>query len=359
MDQFVKDKIVADDFVGRLLHWNQFVNRREMPWKGEKDPYKIWLSEIILQQTRVEQGWNYYQQFIHSFPTVADLANAPEQLVFKHWEGLGYYSRCRNLIATAKYITTEKGGIFPNDYDSILALKGIGPYTAAAIASFAYELPYAVLDGNVFRVLSRIFGIDIPTDSTKGKKLFHSLAQKLLPEGKSAAYNQAIMDFGATICKPAPECASCFFSNHCTAFQEGKQQVLPVKEKKRAVKKRWLNYIILRQGKQIAIKERTARDVWQNLYEFLVIETDWKTSLPEILFQFEKSYGIPAQQLKTKKPVLQIQQRLSHQLIYFQLIQAELLIPQLPTPPVLWIDAEELKHYPFPKTLQEYITSHI
>ena len=189
-------------FSKRLLHWNKIQNKRAMPWKGEKDPYKIWLSEIILQQTRVEQGWNYYNRFVSTFPNIKKLAAAPEEKVFKLWEGLGYYTRCKNLIATAKFIAKEKQGEFPNAYNEILDLKGVGPYTAAAIASFAFNLPHAVVDGNVFRVLARFFGIETATDSTTGKKLFSGLAEELLDKKLPGIYNQAIMDFGAMICKP-------------------------------------------------------------------------------------------------------------------------------------------------------------
>src|SRR5882757_84990 len=198
------------DFSDHLLKWHKGKNDRKMPWKGEKNPYKVWLSEVILQQTRVQQGWAYYENFLKAFPTIHDLAIAPEQKVFKLWEGLGYYSRCRNLIATAKKIDAEYNGQFPNTYGEILALKGIGPYTAAAIASFAFRLPHAVVDGNVTRVLSRYFGISTPIDTTAGKKLFTELADALLDKEQADIYNQAIMDLGATICLPRnPLCTAC------------------------------------------------------------------------------------------------------------------------------------------------------
>src|SRR5579859_1431456 len=196
------------DFTKTLLGWNSSGNFREMPWKGEKDPYKVWLSEVILQQTRVQQGWAYYEKFINAFPTIKDLAAALEQKVFKLWEGLGYYSRCRNLIATARKISDEYNGRFPHTYEEILALKGVGPYTAAAIASFAYNLPHAVVDGNVVRVLARFFGITTAADTTSGKKQFAELATALLDPSQAGIYNQAIMDFGATVCTPRnPQCA--------------------------------------------------------------------------------------------------------------------------------------------------------
>ena len=186
-------------FTKTLLLWNKKDNERLMPWKGEKDPYKIWLSEIILQQTRVDQGWDYYNRFIAAYPNIEKLAKAKDEKVFKMWEGLGYYTRCKNLIVTARFIASERKGKFPQIYEEILALKGVGPYTAAAIASFAFNLSYAVVDGNVFRVLSRFFGIDKAVNNTEGKKLFTTLANQLLDKNKPGIYNQAIMDFGASI----------------------------------------------------------------------------------------------------------------------------------------------------------------
>ena len=220
-------------FTKKLLRWNKKYNRREMPWKGEKDPYKIWLSEIILQQTRVEQGWNYYLKFINTFPSVQQLAHASDTKIFKLWEGLGYYSRCKNLIATAKIIDKEYNGEFPDSYEKILSLPGIGPYTAAAIASFAFNLPYAVVDGNVLRVLTRIGGIKTPADSTKGKTLLNKLALELLDKKQPGLYNQAIMDFGAVVCKPKiPACHDCIMQKNCNAYQLELVAELPVKEKK-------------------------------------------------------------------------------------------------------------------------------
>src|SRR5262245_24307425 len=263
------------DFTKKLLTWNKSSNKRQMPWKGEKDPYKIWLSEIILQQTRVEQGLEYYKKFIAKFPTVHDLAKAPEQQVFKLWEGLGYYTRCKNLVATAKVISKEKGGKFPNTYEDIKALKGIGPYTAAAISSFAFNLPYAVVDGNVFRVLARVFGVSTPIDSTAGKKYFTQLADDLLDKKQPGTYNQAIMDFGAVICKPeAPLCNQCPFNKTCYAYLNKKISELPVKEKKISIRKRWFYYFIIGNKDQSAIVQRTAKDIWQELYEYPLIETE-------------------------------------------------------------------------------------
>jgi A/G-specific adenine glycosylase len=269
-------------FVEGLLKWNKKDNLRQMPWKSEKDPYKIWLSEIILQQTRVEQGLKYYQNFINRFPDIHSLASAEDSEIFKYWEGLGYYSRCANLIESARYISKDLKGEFPRDHDSILRLKGVGRYTAAAIGSFAFNLPYAVLDGNVFRVLSRIFDIDIPIDSTEGKKIFFDLSQNILPVKKAGIYNQAIMDFGAVICKPYPDCAACFFSSHCKAYLLGKQDLLPVKGKKVKTRKRWMNYFIVSHNDEILIRQRNEKDIWNRLFEFVLIETDQPADMPAL-----------------------------------------------------------------------------
>lgn len=262
------------DFTQKLLEWNFFHNNRPMPWKGESDPYRIWLSEIILQQTRVEQGWSYYERFINKFPDVHSLANAPEEDVYKLWEGLGYYTRCKNLIATARFISHDLDGIFPSTYDEIIKLKGIGPYTAAAISSFAYNEKRAVVDGNVHRVLARYFGISTPTDSNDGKKLFSHLAQSLIDETSPGIYNQAIMDFGATICKPRkPLCDQCVQSAECEAYNNNFVNDVPVKEKVLKIKSRWLYYFVIESDEAVYIRKRDGKDIWQNLYEFVLLET--------------------------------------------------------------------------------------
>jgi len=257
-----------------LISWNQSNNERKMPWKGEKDPYKIWISEIILQQTRVQQGLAYYERFIKTFPNVESLATSPEQKVFKAWEGLGYYTRCRNIIASAKYIYENLDGKFPEDYERILSLKGIGTYTAAAISSFAFNKPFSVLDGNVFRLLSRFFGIEMPINTTAGKKYYGKLAQLLLDKENPSEYNQAIMDFGAVICKPAlPQCLQCPLQKKCIAFSDNKVSFFPVNEKITRQKKRFFNYFVVEYQQKFYIKERTEKDIWQNLNEFILIES--------------------------------------------------------------------------------------
>jgi A/G-specific adenine glycosylase len=267
-------KITYKSFFGKnLMIWHKNDNQRKMPWKGEKDPYKIWLCEIILQQTRVEQGLSYYNKFITHYPTIEKLAAADENSVFKHWEGLGYYSRCKNLIATARFISYELNGVFPITYENILNLKGVGPYTAAAIASFAYNLPHAVIDGNVLRILARFYGKKIAIDSTEGKKYFTQLANNLLDKKEPALYNQAIMDFGATICKPQlPLCKTCILKKECIAFKTNEVLLLPIKAKKMIKTKRFFFIIIAQFENNIYVRKRVEKDVWQNLWEFISIE---------------------------------------------------------------------------------------
>lgn len=303
-------------FTQTLIKWDKNQNLRMMPWKGEKDPYKIWLSEIILQQTRVEQGWEYYNRFVKKFPTIKKLANAPEQEIFKLWEGLGYYTRCKNLIATAKFISNDLKGKFPSDYESILNLKGVGPYTAAAIASFAFDLPHAVIDGNVMRVLSRFFGIDLPIDTTAGKIFFSELANELLDIKAAGAYNQAIMDFGATICKPQqPLCSQCVLSANCEALLQNKVNNYPVKSKKLIKKNRWFYYIIAEYKGNIYIRKRTGNDIWQNLHEFFLIESDKELTQSEILnsASFKKIAGKDYQLIDISR---EYKQQLTHQAIH-------------------------------------------
>ena len=337
-----------------LLRWNKEQNKRQMPWKGEKDPYKIWLSEIILQQTRVEQGLKYYKNFISTFPTIHKLAKAPEQKIYKLWEGLGYYTRCRNLILTARYVSKELNGRFPDNYEDIKKLKGIGPYTGAAIASFAFNQPYAVVDGNVFRVLARIFGVDLPIDSTEGKKFFAHLSNELLDKKSPGLYNQAIMDFGAVICKPAPLCRECPFNKNCQALLEDRISSLPVKRKKTVVQKRWFNYIILEHKKKFAIRQRKEKDIWHNLFEFLLIESG-SSSQKEILKQAEKSNWITKNSYDIMETSPIFRQQLSHQYIQGRFIKLKLDQKPMSLPGIFWVDEKEIKSYPFPKIINEYM----
>lgn len=253
-----------------LLDWYAD-NKRDLPWRGTTDPYRIWISEIILQQTRVVQGYEYFLRFIRRFPDVRTLASASEDEVLKYWQGLGYYSRARNLHAAAK----SMNGKFPESYQEVRALKGVGDYTAAAICSIAYNMPYAVVDGNVYRVLSRYCGIDVPIDSTEGKKLFAALADEMLDKSRPATYNQAIMDFGAIQCTPqSPNCMFCPLADSCSALSKGQVMQLPVKQHRTKTSNRYFNYIYVRMGAYTFIHKRSGNDIWKNLYEPPLIETD-------------------------------------------------------------------------------------
>lgn len=328
-----------------------------MPWKGEKDPYKIWLSEIILQQTRVEQGLGYYQRFIAAFPDIARLAKARDVKVFKLWEGLGYYSRCRNLLVTARLIANDYQGKFPDSYEAIKSLKGVGPYTAAAISSFAFNLPHAVVDGNVFRVLSRVFGKTLPVDSTEGKKYFTALAEQLLDRRQPGEYNQAIMDFGAVVCKPAaPLCHVCIFRKSCVALRENRIGELPVKEKKVTIRKRWFHYLLMEYKNKLAIRQRTGKDIWQGLFEFPLLETGKTTGLKNVLLKAEQKNWLPEKQyeLLSASPILK--QQLSHQLINGRFVKIRLLRLPAKHKEWIWVRKDQLGRYAFPRLVNGYLS---
>jgi len=262
-------------FSEQLLAWYN-TSSRALPWRETKDPYAIWLSEIILQQTRVEQGTKYYFAFLENYPTILDLANAPQDEVLRLWQGLGYYSRARNLHKTAIQVRDQYNGVFPSTYSEILALSGIGPYTAAAIASFAFNIPEAVVDGNVYRFLARLFDIQTPIDSSKGQKEFKLLAQSLLNPNQTGDFNQAMMEFGAVVCKPAnPDCLNCVFRAQCYAYKNQTIKLLPVKSQKTKVRNRYLIFLIFEdQLGQTLIQKRSDSDIWAGLYQFPLIELD-------------------------------------------------------------------------------------
>ena len=343
-------------FTKALMGWHSSKNNRIMPWKGEKDPYKIWLSEIILQQTRVEQGRDYYNRFIKVFPTIQDLANAPDQAVFKLWEGLGYYNRCRNLLHTARTIAAEFGGQFPDTYDEIIKLKGIGPYTAAAITSFAFGLPYAVVDGNVLRVLSRVFAVSDPIDSKTGIQKLNALAKELLDLDYPGIYNQAIMDFGAVICKPAsPLCNSCPVQKICKAFKKGMVEELPIKATKIARRKRWFYYFLVEKKGQVLIRQRAEKDIWQDLNEFILEESPRKQTT-------EKLLKAPSIMAITKGKTFQVsdismeyKQLLTHQEIHGRFIHIKVNESPAIPPGFHWVKWTALKKIPFPKYILSYL----
>lgn len=274
---------IDNDFTQRILSWYE-VHQRQLPWRNISDPYRIWVSEIILQQTRITQGYEYYLRFIKAFPTVANLAHADEDEVLKLWQGLGYYSRACNMRTAAQTILDEYKGQFPTTYKEVLSLKGIGAYTAAAICSFAYNLPYAVVDGNVYRVLSRYYGIDLPIDSTQGKKHFAQLAQELLPTHKGADYNQGLMDFGALQCTPqSPACETCPLSYSCYAYSKGQVELFPYKSKKVKTIERHFVYVDIITPNGHWLRRRGKNDIWQGLYEFPLLEFDHQPSFEEVV----------------------------------------------------------------------------
>ena len=271
----MRHKIKIMDFTNSLTQW-YLQNKRDLPWRKTVNPYKIWLSEIMLQQTRVAQGTPYFFSFITAFPTVFDLAAANEEQVLKLWQGLGYYSRARNLHKTAQYVANELSGVFPDNYNDLLKLKGVGEYTAAAIASFSYNEAVPVVDGNVFRVLSRYFDVETDIASASAKKEFAALAFELMPKQNPAVFNQAIMEFGALQCVPkSPNCGICVFNTSCAALQKKKVDQLPVKSKKLKVRNRFFNYlVVLDDNENTIIQKRIAKGIWHNLYEFPLIETE-------------------------------------------------------------------------------------
>jgi A/G-specific adenine glycosylase len=283
------------EFSAALLSWYK-ENRRDLPWRAVSDPYQIWLSEIILQQTRVEQGMPYYKRFVSAFPKVQDLAAASEEEVLKLWQGLGYYSRARNLHFAAKQIVNDFEGRFPADYEAIRSLKGVGDYTAAAIASFAFDLPHAVVDGNVYRLLSRYFGIETAINSTQGKKEFAQLANDLLFFEDPAQYNQAIMEFGSLQCKISkPSCASCPLANTCWALANKATNRLPYKEKKLKVQKRYFDYFYIVANGQTLVKKRAAKGIWQNLYDFPLVDSAERLDDEALLLVLNETYGVNIQ----------------------------------------------------------------
>lgn len=305
-------------FVKNLIFWYQ-KNQRDLPWRKTKSPYLIWLSEIILQQTRVAQGLPYFNKFIEAFPTIIHFADASESEILRLWQGLGYYSRARNMHNTAIVIKNELGGQFPLNYKNLLMLKGVGTYTAAAIASFAYDEPVAVLDGNVFRVLSRYFGLETDISSPKGKKEFTELANSILPIHNSAAYNQAIMEFGALQCTPFPKCENCPINTECYAFAHKKQKELPVKLKKVKITNRYFYYFIFEKDSKFYLKKRESRDIWQGLFDFHLIEKGHENELDELFVDMDLMKLINGSTIGNVSEVIHLQ--LTHQNLHIRFIR--------------------------------------
>ena len=350
------EKDDSNKFTHNLMKWHVTYNKRTMPWKGEKDAYKIWISEIILQQTRVMQGIAYYEKFIERFPDIKSLATAKDSEVFKVWEGLGYYSRCKNILHTARHIVGNCNGKFPDEYGKILNLKGVGPYTAAAISSFAYGLPHAVVDGNVFRVLSRFFGDATPIDSSKGNSHFTSKANQLLDKKSPGAYNQAIMDLGATICKPRiAECTLCPLQKSCAAFKTGGVNKLPVKEKKLSKNNRWFYYFIFLLNDEVLVNKRAGNDIWQNLDEFYLYEAYQASKWDNATVQawLSEQLGVKRYHLRHTSPLFK--QQLTH-----QNLQGQFFVVQLESLPKSLrhfekINMNDIASLAFPRFINSYL----
>ncbi len=333
-----------------IINWYR-QNARNLPWRNTDNPYFIWLSEIILQQTRVQQGMDYYLKFINRFPTVDLLANADEQEVLSLWQGLGYYSRARNLHATAKMIQSKYQNVFPHTYSDILELKGVGSYTASAIASFAFDLPHAVVDGNVYRVISRYLDIEVPIDSSAGKKLFEALAAELLAENPPAIHNQAIMEFGALQCVPVnPKCEICPLATQCLALQNKTIAQRPFKSTKIKTRNRYFHYALFEEDGNMIIQKRIEKDIWQHLFQLPLIETDTEllpAAVEELLY---KVYNI--EPISVSEPIKHI---LSHQKIHARVWKFS-KIPEIDFEEKNWIviSAQDIDNYPIPKLLDRY-----
>ena len=342
------------NFQHEIVKWYQRY-KRDLPWRHTQDAYVIWLSEIIMQQTRVEQGLPYFNRFLEEFPSVADFAAATETEVLKLWQGLGYYSRGRNMHHTAQQVMTLHGGVFPVSYAELLKLKGIGSYTAAAISSFAAGEERAVLDGNVFRVIARYFGIDSPINSTQGKKQFEGVAQELIQGQDPMVYNQAIMEFGALQCKPkSPDCGVCPLQESCQARREQRVDSLPVKLKKLQVKKRYFNYLILQDEAHILVKKRQAGDIWQHLYDFPLIETPYAVEHVDndLLADVRNTYGneVEIAHLITQKHVL------THQIIYVQFfVLGNYILNFKQDAAALWVSKRDFNDLPQPKVIANFV----
>jgi A/G-specific adenine glycosylase len=349
------------DFFNTPVHAWFALNKRDLPWRNTTDPYKIWLSEIILQQTRIDQGLSYYHRFVGEFPTIIDLANASEDKVLKCWQGLGYYSRARNLHATAKLVSEKYSGIFPSEYKDILALKGIGEYTAAAIASISFGLEYPTIDGNVFRVLSRFFGIDDPIDSKEGKKTFSVLAKELIKGTDPAMHNQAVMEFGALQCKPKnPDCSICPISNKCFALANAKINSLPAKQNKTKQRDRYFSYILLEDPNYIYLRKRHGNDIWKNLYELPFIERANQTEIDDILHSADFEKDISSDTLASVNSISKWKIHiLSHQRIHFRFIEVKLAGDFKYAANIIKVSKEDIFNFAVPRLLETFLDEYL
>ncbi|NJW52969.1 A/G-specific adenine glycosylase [Salinimicrobium oceani] len=340
------------NFAKRLIVW-YLENKRDLPWRATKDPYKVWLSEIILQQTRVEQGKPYYFKFLQAFPNVFSLANASEEEVLKLWQGLGYYSRARNLLYTAQHVAFNLGGEFPNNHKNLVKLKGVGDYTASAIASICFDEAQAAVDGNVYRVLARLFGIETPTNSSAGIKQFRNLAQELISKDDPANFNQALIEFGSEQCKPRnPLCNTCPFSSECVAYNQNKIAQLPVKLKKLKVRKRHFNYLVfVSENGETIMEQRRGKGIWEGLYEFPLVETPAEASVENLVMEA----GVQDYFSNSPKEFylyneIPIVHKLTHQHLY-----TKFWICSCETLPAQGVRFEEVNKYPVPVLIENFI----
>ncbi|TMU55376.1 A/G-specific adenine glycosylase [Flagellimonas algicola] len=337
-------------FSQKILEW-YYIHKRDLPWRSTTDPYKIWLSEIMLQQTRVAQGMPYYHKFLENFPTVQDLASAPEEKVLKLWQGLGYYSRARNLHATAKMVVVDYNGNFPNTYKELKALKGVGDYTASAIASICFDIPEPVVDGNVYRVLSRYFGVDLPINSTQGIKYFKDLAREVMDVKNIRDYNQGIMEFGAMQCAPkSPNCESCPLNTSCVALKEIRVSQLPVKINKTKIRQRYFNYLVyLDKDNRTILEQRQGKGIWQNLYQFPLLETENLVGHKELtqILNGNLKDSTNKVAMYNKEPIVH---KLSHQHLHTRFWILEM--DELNSKAIPW---EKVHNYPVPVLLADFI----
>jgi A/G-specific adenine glycosylase len=346
-------------FSNELIQWYNG-NKRDLPWRHSHDPYVIWLSEVILQQTRVQQGLPYFNRFLEAYPTVSSFAAATEEEILRHWQGLGYYSRARNMLKAARMVVSDFRGDFPSDFASLIRLPGIGDYTASAISSFAANEDRAVVDGNVFRVLSRFFGIETPINSPAGIQTFRQLALELMPPGQSALHNQAIMEFGALQCKPQnPDCGSCPFQPTCFAYQNQAVNKLPVKLKPRKSRNRYFHYFVIRQAEGVWMQQRKGGDIWENLFEFPMIETmkgEYEPGqLPAELIQTR--FGPESELIYSSAPLKHI---LSHQNIFARFYEIRNVAADvLKNPSLRYVLIKDLDKLAKPKLMYSFIEQYL
>jgi A/G-specific adenine glycosylase len=346
------------DFSSLITRWYNS-NCRDLPWRNTRNPYLIWISEIILQQTRVDQGLPYYHKFVENYPTVIDLANANEQDILKLWQGLGYYSRARNLHTTAKIIRDKYAGIFPSSFEELKKLKGVGDYTAAAIASFAFDKPHAVVDGNVYRVLSRVFSISDPIDSSKGKKRFQEIANELITPNDPGTHNQAIMEIGARVCTPSnPSCINCPLVTLCSAYSSKTISHFPVKQPKSKPRSRYFEYLVLSEGESLLLKKRGPSDIWQNLYDFPSIEFTQAHEPEQVAESAEWKHYFKGKKVNIEKISRPVKHVLSHQVIFARFWKINVK-GKLSIADAEFISNSELRKYPVPRLIDRYLEKEI